>query len=86
MYQNVRKVLKGGHRPLHRGGKKNSRCLRRIPGLSCRRGDQQLLRQKNCQTPEGHRETAVRGQGIHLRTDGRIPVQVLGTELAQRIK
>jgi hypothetical protein len=41
---------------------------------------------KNCQTPAGHRKTAVRGQESHLRTDGRIPLQVPGAELPQRIK
>jgi hypothetical protein len=65
---------------------KNSGCLRLIPGLSCRRGNQQLIRQKNRQTPAGHRKTAARGQGTHLRPDGRIFLQVPGTELPQRIK
>ncbi len=46
----------------------------------------QLLRQKNCQTPAGHRKTAARGQETHLRPDGRIPVQVPGSELTQHLK
>lgn len=82
----IGKYERGDAVPSIEAAKKNSGCLRRVTGLSGRRGGQQLLRQKNCQTPAGHRKTAARGQGTHLRPDGRIPVQVPGTELPQRIK
>jgi hypothetical protein len=81
-----RQVRARGCRPIHRGGKKNSRCLRRVAGLSGRRGNQQLIRQKNRQTPPRHRKTAARGPRTYLRPDGRIPVQVPGTELPQHLK